>query len=167
MLMLQRDQQSNLPGEFSLSTLSQTLMELKVKGDLSKTVACVVKQVPVWLKNGTGLKSVPQHFFASGYPGPENRNRRCTSHIVMKSSHLETYSFEWAIPSPCFCSLVFVFVKTWWWLDSNPGPTVSEATTLPKFTFKEAKHWKAECGFWLRTKAGFFLLVLVFLRYQR
>ena len=76
------------PGEFSESKLSQTLMELKVKGDLSKTVECVVKQVPVWLKNGTGLNRAPQHFFLSGYPGPEKRNRRWTSHNEMKSSHL-------------------------------------------------------------------------------
>jgi len=44
----------------SLWRFNQTLIELNAKGRFSMTSFCVVKQVPVGLKNGVVLKMVPQ-----------------------------------------------------------------------------------------------------------
>ncbi len=47
-----------------------------------------MKQVPAGLKNGVGLKIAPQHFSA-GLELEDRKNSSCTSHNVIKSSHLE------------------------------------------------------------------------------
>jgi hypothetical protein len=51
------------PGDILLWTLSMICNLLNVKGKFSHISWYDVKQVPVLIKNGFGLKNVPQHFF--------------------------------------------------------------------------------------------------------